>query len=148
MQLFAIDNAYHPISDYVYYPISDDAYYSISVPIITACGIYGMRLLINAPKLSYLWPVVCYWYCSMFFLFSRDHSVHAPIQWETTLHCNVISHWLAVYTKLSLLQQLPYQVYRLVSTMKCFAMHENLRLRCTHILNSLVTFYQRFSFIH
>ena len=24
----------------------------------------------------------------------RDHYVHAPSQWETTLHCNVISHLL------------------------------------------------------
>ena len=24
----------------------------------------------------------------------RDHFVYAPSQWETTLHCNVISHWL------------------------------------------------------
>ena len=24
----------------------------------------------------------------------RDHFVNAPSQWETTLHCNVVSHWL------------------------------------------------------
>ena len=35
---------------------------------------------------------------------SRDQSVHAPSQWETTLHCNVVSHWLGAYTKWSLLQ--------------------------------------------
>ena len=28
-------------------------------------------------------------------LSSRDWSVYAPSQWEMTLHCNVISHWLA-----------------------------------------------------
>ena len=28
--------------------------------------------------------------------------MHAPSQWETTLHCNVVSHWLGVYTKWSL----------------------------------------------
>ena len=27
-------------------------------------------------------------------LFSSDHFVHVPCQWETTLHCNVISHWM------------------------------------------------------
>ena len=30
---------------------------------------------------------------------SRDHFVSAPSQWETTLHCNVVSHWLGAYTK-------------------------------------------------
>ena len=30
----------------------------------------------------------------------RDHCVHAPSQWETTLHCNVVSHWLSAYTKM------------------------------------------------
>ena len=32
----------------------------------------------------------------------RDHFVHAPSQWETTLHSNVVSHWLGAYTKWSL----------------------------------------------
>ena len=32
----------------------------------------------------------------------RDHSVHAPIQWEATLHCNVVSHWLGACTDWSL----------------------------------------------
>ena len=26
-------------------------------------------------------------------------SVYAPSQWETTLHCNVASHWLSAYAK-------------------------------------------------
>ena len=29
----------------------------------------------------------------------RDHSVHVPTQWETTLHCSVVSHWLGAYTE-------------------------------------------------
>ena len=33
---------------------------------------------------------------------SRDQSVLAHSQWETTLHCNVVSHWLSAYTKWSL----------------------------------------------
>ena len=33
---------------------------------------------------------------------SRDHFVYAPNQWETTLHCNFVSHWLGTYTKWSL----------------------------------------------
>ena len=32
----------------------------------------------------------------------RDHFVNAPCQWETTLHCNVVSHWPGAYTKWSL----------------------------------------------
>ena len=33
---------------------------------------------------------------------SRNNFVNAPSQWETTLHCNIISHWLGAYTKWSL----------------------------------------------
>ena len=53
----------------------------IYVPIcgIIACVVSGSRLPIH-----------------------RDHSVHVPSQWETTLHCNVVSHWLGAYTKSSL----------------------------------------------
>ena len=32
----------------------------------------------------------------------RDQFVHALSQWETTLHCNIISHWLGTYTIWSL----------------------------------------------
>ena len=32
----------------------------------------------------------------------RDHFVHAPRQWEMTLHCNIVSRWLGAYTKWSL----------------------------------------------
>ena len=32
----------------------------------------------------------------------RDHFVYAPSQWETMLHCNVVSHWQSTYTKWSL----------------------------------------------
>ena len=33
---------------------------------------------------------------------SSGHFVNAPSQWEMTLQCNVISHWLGVFTKWSL----------------------------------------------
>ena len=33
----------------------------------------------------------------------RDHFVYTLSQWETTLHCNVVSYWLGAYTKWSLL---------------------------------------------
>ena len=29
----------------------------------------------------------------------RDHFVYAPNQWETMLHCNIMSHWFGAYTK-------------------------------------------------
>ena len=32
----------------------------------------------------------------------RDHPVFAPSQWETTLQCNTICHWLSAYTDWSL----------------------------------------------
>ena len=36
-------------------------------------------------------------------VFPRDHFVHAPSQWETMLHCNVVPHWLGACTKWSLI---------------------------------------------
>ena len=33
---------------------------------------------------------------------SKDNLVHAPSQWETTLQCDVISHWLGVWREWSL----------------------------------------------
>ena len=35
--------------------------------------------------------------------FWRGHFVNALSQWETTWHCNVVSHWQDAYTKWSLL---------------------------------------------
>ena len=32
----------------------------------------------------------------------RDHFLYEPSQWETTLPCNVVSHWLGTYTKRTL----------------------------------------------
>ena len=32
----------------------------------------------------------------------KQHFVYVPSQWKTTLHCNVVSHWLGAYTKWSL----------------------------------------------
>ena len=29
----------------------------------------------------------------------KDHFVHVPNRWETTLHCSIVSHWLGTYTK-------------------------------------------------
>ena len=35
---------------------------------------------------------------------SRDNFMYVPSQWETTLPCNVISHWLGTCTKRSLIK--------------------------------------------
>ena len=32
-------------------------------------------------------------------IWPKDNFVYAPSQWETTLQCNVVSHWLGAYTK-------------------------------------------------
>ena len=41
---------------------------------------------------------------------SRDYSVYVPSQWETTLHCNVVSHWLGAYTKWSLYMYMQHHI--------------------------------------
>ena len=46
----------------------------------------------------------------------RDYFVYAPKQWETTLQCNIISHWLGAYTKRSI----PLQV---IWRLRCVAMN-------------------------
>ena len=43
-------------------------------------------------------------YRELFLAWGSDHSVYVPIQWETTLQCNVVSHWLGTYTKWSLMR--------------------------------------------
>ena len=35
----------------------------------------------------------------------KDHFAYAPSQWEATLHCNVVSHWLGAYTKFCICTQ-------------------------------------------
>ena len=51
-----------------------------------------MVLAINMPEWSWTKPQSeCH--CSVVYN-SRDHFVYAPSQWETTLQCNVVSHWL------------------------------------------------------
>ena len=45
------------------------------------------------------WFPICMSIC---YSVSRDHFVYAPSQWETTLQCNFVCHWLGAYTKFSL----------------------------------------------
>ena len=57
---------------------------------MTACH-ESFRLLFLSDKYFYLneygWTLAKLWECGL-------HPVHVPNQWETTLHCNVVSHWL------------------------------------------------------
>ena len=64
------------------------------------------------PRIMY---TVCAWlaYAGVRYqLLFRNHFVYVPSQWETTLHCNVVSHWLGAYTKWSML-------FRIVSKGLC-----------------------------
>ena len=55
---------------------------------------YDVVSVCAAVVIVYLKPIPCSWIC-------RDHFVYVPSQWETTLHCNVVSHWLGAYTERS-----------------------------------------------
>ena len=45
-----------------------------------------------------------------------DFFMYAPSQWETTLQCNVVSHWLCAYTKRSLIIYCFIIVYKLTNS--------------------------------
>ena len=49
----------------------------------------------------------------------RDNFLYAPSQWKTTLHCNVVSHWLGAYKKLSLIIELLSLVQQLYMLYCC-----------------------------
>ena len=59
----------------------------------------------------------------------RDHYVYAPNQWETTLQCNVVSHWLGAYTKWFLLA---------VHHKKCMYAHGSRALPISSSITSLM----------
>ena len=51
----------------------------------------------------------------------RDHSRYGFSQWETTLHCNAVAHWLNPYTEWHLLydanlSQVPMNSFNLIET--------------------------------
>ena len=57
-------------------------------------------------------------FCLLGMCLFRDHFLCVSSQWETTLHCNVVSHWLGAYPKCSLLiiwfVYIPFQLSRQV----------------------------------
>ena len=48
----------------------------------------SVKCAISAPQDNGLSPAWCH---------SRDRARYAPSQWETSLHCNDVSHWLAAH---------------------------------------------------
>ena len=47
----------------------------------------------------------------------HGYSVYGPSQWQTTLHCNVNSHWLGAHTKWSLMMWKKFMQYNLISSL-------------------------------
>ena len=78
---------------------------------------------------------VCYNTCILHL--DRDHFVYAPSQWETTLQCNVVSHWLGAFTKWALL--LDYNGYFSITGMVCVVM----LLIVNHFLHLCVYFWKQ-----
>ena len=60
-------------------------------------SIWWLHHALSEPEMASYWSV-----CTKALTTSIDHSVYAPSQWETALHCNAVSHWLGVCTKWSL----------------------------------------------
>ena len=50
-----------------------------------------------------MYSIALYWTARVIsVVYSRDHFVNVVSQWEPTLHCNTVSHWLGAYTEWSL----------------------------------------------
>ena len=54
------------------------------------------RQLLCIYQWSYDFFALAHWFAL------RDHSGYGLSQWETTLHCNIVSHWLSPYPEWSL----------------------------------------------
>ena len=57
-----------------------------------------IHLLWNCPQMNDFWTLLMISSLPS----CRDHFVNVPNQWETTLHCNIVSYWLGAFTKRSL----------------------------------------------
>ena len=53
----------------------------------------------RAPELLQINTMTSWSFSPNYMHIIRVQSVHAPSQWETTLLCNVVSHWLGAYSK-------------------------------------------------
>ena len=65
----------------------------------------ALEILQSCTKPSLWWSIIylCNGHAVRNILYNRNHFVYALSQWETMLHCNVVSHWLGAYTKWPLL---------------------------------------------
>ena len=87
----------------MYWPLPEGTSNENPWPYLTKVPSYtkGHVLLSYHHTITSLYP----WQCSIYINYwcvIRGHFVYAPDQWETMLHCNVVSHWLGAYTKWSL----------------------------------------------
>ena len=64
----------------------------------------GMSSSVSNPLVSILLMGCSYYY---FFCLIRYQSMYAPSQWETSLQCNDVSHWLGAYLNWSLAHVVP-----------------------------------------
>ena len=61
---------------------------------ISDCSLANFHLHLFLNKLNQSMYLIHMWHSQC-----KDHFVYVPIQWERTLHCNVVSHWLGASTK-------------------------------------------------
>ena len=89
------------------YKYDSDLLFHISmIIVIYAKFLFDEISLLNYSNDSFhiIWNSIKYCLCN------RDNFVYAPSQWETTLQCNVVSHWLGAYTKWSLAMDARYNM--------------------------------------
>ena len=73
----------------------------------------------------------------MAFMRSRHHSIHTLSQWEMTLQCNVVSHWMSVWTEWCLEKCWGFpNVFLLVDTLSWFLTY--LTNSCTKQFNGFI----------
>ena len=65
---------------------------------VTLSLIGWVHTLMNDPATLCAYRAVRPWWAFQYHI-NRVHSVYASSQWETMLHCNIISLWLGAYTK-------------------------------------------------
>ena len=80
---------------------------------ITSTNDDSSLILIFVTKSEWVNICLCRIVVHMYIWICRDHFVYVPSQWETTLQCNIVSHWLGAYTKrsLNMLQNLTIVVF-------------------------------------
>ena len=75
-----------------------------------------------------IWSV----FCEYFREYAGIFVMNAPSQWEVTLHCNIVSHWLGAYTK-----ERGLTIYWIISCSICYVYCFELQQTCYNIGNPL-----------